>query len=72
MERFTVDRIEGDFAVLEGEGGSMSDVPLSGLPEGVEEGDCLALDGGLWSIDERGRSERRDRIAGKMAKLFKR
>lgn len=71
MERFTVDRIEGDFAVLEGEGGSMSDVPLSELPEGVDEGDCLALDDGSWSINNLGRSERRDRIAGKMVRLFK-
>lgn len=38
-----VDRIEGDFAVVEWAEGDLSDVPLSLLPERIEEGDTLVL-----------------------------
>lgn len=34
-----VDRVEGDWAVVEWEGRSIGDLPLSALPSGVREGD---------------------------------
>lgn len=39
----TVDRIEGDFAVVEWAEGELSDVPLSLLPHRVDEGDLIVL-----------------------------
>lgn len=38
----TVDRIEGETAVVE-IGGRRVDVPLAGLPDGTREGDIFAL-----------------------------
>lgn len=72
MERFTVDRVEGAFAVLECGDGSMRDVALSELPDGAREGSALVLDGGAWSLDPEGERERRERIRAKMDRLFKR
>ena len=39
----TVDRIEGDLAVVEWEDGSWSDLPLPALPPGVAEGAVIEL-----------------------------
>ena len=38
-----IDRIEGDCAILEVYGARLVEVPLSALPDGVREGDALAL-----------------------------
>jgi len=38
----TVDRIEGEYAVLE-IGDEMFDVPIEDLPEGIKEGDRLEI-----------------------------
>jgi hypothetical protein len=39
----TVDRVEGDKAVVEWADGSLSDVPLGALPAGTREGDRLRV-----------------------------
>lgn len=39
--RYTIDRFEGDFALLEGENGGMCQIPRSELPPEVREGDKL-------------------------------
>ena len=39
---YIVDRIEGDYAVCENsETFDMENIPLSDLPEGIEEGNCI-------------------------------
>ena len=40
----TIDRIEGDFAVVEWSESLLSDVPLSVLPKGVAEGDRIVVE----------------------------
>lgn len=47
---YTVDRMEGDWAVLEDEGRKMSDVPLAQLPAGLREGDLLEHNGEGWTL----------------------
>ncbi len=61
-----VDRIEGEFAVVEC-GGTSFDVPLALLPEGVEEGWALR-----WQIerDEGAEAERRAAASGRMSRLM--
>ena len=44
-----IDRIEGEVAVVEIDGGTL-DVPLAGLPAGVAEGCRLVLDGETWAL----------------------
>ena len=48
---FSVDRIEGDLAVLEDENGDFSNVALAQLPQGTREGTVLRHENGVWSID---------------------
>lgn len=68
--RYIVDRIEGDVAVLERDDLVFEDVPLSELPEGTSQHDCLELEGGAWRIDRERTEERKQAIAEKMARLF--
>ena len=42
-ETWTVDRLEGDVAVIERQGGGMVNMPVSLLPAGIGEGDLLAV-----------------------------
>ncbi len=39
----TVDRIEGDWAVVEWVDGSMSDLPLDAVPKELREGDSIVM-----------------------------
>lgn len=71
MERCTVDRIEGAVAVLECGDGSMRDIPVDELPEGIREGMCLVFDDGKWAVDSDEEARRRERIQAKMGRLFR-
>lgn len=72
MDRYTVDRMEAAYAVLEGEDRAMHDVPLADLPAGAREGSCLVWDGLRWAFDPAEEGARRARIRAKMEGLFKR
>ena len=50
--KYTVDRIEGDIAVLENEDERRVKVKMSLLPEGVREGSCLSEENGVFRLDE--------------------
>lgn len=41
---WTIDRIEGEIAVVEIAEGKTVDIPLSALPEGVREGSVLRIE----------------------------
>lgn len=63
--KFTIDRFEGDFAVVELEDREMVDLPLSLLPENAKEGDILNI-----TIDKNASEIRRKRIQDKFDSLF--
>lgn len=65
---YTVDRIEGSWAVLEGEDRRMSDVPLSQLPCGLREGDRLERTEEGWRV----RPELREQKLAKNRALLER
>lgn len=68
-----VDRIEdGVIAVLELDGDTFLDVPLSEMPEGTRQGDVFEGEPGHWVRDDAAKSERLETNAELMAKLFKR
>lgn len=69
LEKFIIDRIEGDFAVLEKETGGTIDVPLS-LIKNAKEGDAVLFDGEKYTINEKETNERKKRIQEKMKMLF--
>ncbi len=69
MERYIIDRFEGDFAVLESENGGTVDVLKSELPD-AREGDVITLENGFYKVDKEETQRRQELIAEKMRKLF--
>lgn len=63
--RFTIDRFEGDFAVVELENREMLDIPKILLPDDSKEGDILLI------VRDTGETEnRKKRIEDKFKKLL--
>ena len=69
MEKYIVDRVEGDFAVLEKESGGTIDVPKKDIPD-AKEGDVLILENGIYKVSLEETQRRKELIAEKMRKLF--
>ena len=69
MERYVIDRFEGDFVVLEKSDGTTIDVEKTEIPT-AKEGDVLILENGVYTIDKEDTQERKKRIEEKMKKLF--
>lgn len=70
MDRFVIDRFEGEFAVCEGEGKRMENVPRGLLPADAKEGDCVVEEDGAWRIDADETSARKARIDALAKSLF--
>lgn len=69
---YTLDRFEGDFAVLEDRNTKkMIDVPSSKLPSNAREGDILNFSNGSYTIDHEETKAVSDRIRQKMNNLKK-
>ncbi|MDD4700540.1 MAG: DUF3006 domain-containing protein [Oscillospiraceae bacterium] len=66
-----VDRIEGEYAVCEGDNGKIQNILLCQLPTCVNEGSVLKLIDGKYVLDENAYLERRQRILDLQKKLFK-
>lgn len=76
--RLVVDRIEGDLAVVEVDGGAVLDLPLWLLPPGVREADVVSVtpaageDGSLslvLRVDPAAAAEAREAAADRLARL---
>ncbi|HOO25516.1 MAG TPA: DUF3006 domain-containing protein [Clostridiales bacterium] len=72
MQRLTVDRFEGDFAVCEKEDRSILSLPISSLPKGTVEGSVLILfKNGCLALDKNEEKIRRKNIEDLYKKIFK-
>ncbi len=69
MERYVIDRFEGDFAVLEREEGGTVDILKSDLPE-TTEGDVIIFENGVYRVDKEETLRRQELTLEKMRKLF--
>lgn len=69
---YTVDRIEGDQAVLEDENRQVSDLPLAELPAGLREGDLLEQTPEGWLLRPELRAQRLARNRALLEKLKRR
>ena len=67
---YHIDRIEGDFAVLE-QAGETADIALSELPDGIREGDMLVHTVDGWVIDREAAEEKRRRLAERRRNMLK-
>ncbi|MGO1469527.1 MAG: DUF3006 domain-containing protein [Tissierella sp.] len=63
--KFTIDRFEGNFALVELENNDIIDISVSILPEGSKEGDVLKI-----IIDKEETEKRKKRIEEKFKKLL--
>ena len=61
-EFYCVDRIEGNYVVIESLNGRMIDIKIKDLPEEIKEGDCLKKIEGKWIIDNEEKQKRLNRI----------
>lgn len=70
MNKLTIDRFEGNYAVCEKEDKSMITIPKSALPPDCKEGECLMIDkNGLYQKDKQSYEIRVKRIRDKMKRL---
>lgn len=70
MKRFTVDRIEGDKAVLECENGDFVTLDRKSLPKNIKDGDVLNFEGGSCFFNAEETERRSKKIRKLMAELF--
>ncbi len=59
---YSIDRFEGDIAVLIDEAGNRLDVPRDDLPSGIEAGDMVRLQDGVFQRDNDAAAARRAQI----------
>lgn len=69
MEKFIIDRFEGEYAVLEKEFGGTVNVLRETLGD-VSESDVIVLENGIYSVDKEETIKRKAMIKEKMRKLF--
>ncbi len=62
-----IDRFEGEYAVIETDGGIIN-VLRSELPENAAEGDVLTYDGS-WAVDGNATEERRSSMRSRLRRL---
>ena len=63
--KFTIDRFEDNYAIVELENGEMEEIPRSLLPEEAKEGDTISI-----NKEEGETEERKKRIENKFNNLF--
>ena len=69
--RYTIDRFEGNYAVLIDEIGKTLDVPREKIDKGCKEGDAVVLgESEVYQKDALETEERKRRIARKMERLW--
>lgn len=68
---YSVDRLEGGYAVLIGDGGEHEDLPLEALGgEAVKDGDILERAEDGWHIRRDLTEKRRERLKKRSAEMF--
>lgn len=67
--RYTIDRFEGEFAVVEIEDGGFLNILKSELPEGAQEGDLV--DDSSGTIDETATERKKEKMKSRLDRLFK-
>lgn len=68
---FSIDRFEGEFAICENkQTGEYINIPISDLPENVNEGSILKLENGKYILDEFQTSKQQEEIKNMVNNLF--
>ena len=67
---YSIDRFEGECAVLEKEDGTFLNVLKKFLPENAKEGDLIQWDGSAWVIQTQQTMDRREALLAYRRKLL--
>lgn len=70
MDNYIIDRIEGKIAICEQENRETIEIPLMELYDGAKEGDCFALNDGIFKYDGTMTKDRRKRNIELQNNLF--
>lgn len=70
MMKYSIDRIEENIAVCEGDDGNVLKLKLDELPENICEGDIIVRTENGYTIDSDETSVRRKKMAEMQKKLF--
>jgi hypothetical protein len=68
--KVTIDRFEGDFAVVEKTDRTIMNVKRSQLPADAKEGDILNIEGDTFTIDAAETTKRKQKIKDLMKELW--
>ncbi len=68
--KVTIDRFEGDLAIVENEDGTSTTFEKAKLPKGAKVGDVLDIDGGEITIDTAETEARKEKVAKLVDELF--
>lgn len=69
-KKYIVDRIEGDYVILEGEQGNLFNVKKSDMIANVKEGDILYKKDNIYFIDDEATKRRKEEIDNLMKGLW--
>ena len=67
---YIIDRIEGEFAVCEDESGKFVELPTTGLPSDLKEGDVLRRVGDSYFFEMAATDARRRAVGEKIQRVF--
>lgn len=68
--KYTLDRFEESYALLEKEDRTVLSVPKSDLPPDAGEGSVLTCENGKWTLLAKETEDTTERIRSKMAQLW--
>ena len=69
-KKYIVDRMEGDYVILEGEKGNLFNVKKSDMIANVKEGDILYKKDNIYFIDDEATKRRKEEIDNLMKGLW--
>lgn len=69
-KKYIVDRIEGDYVILEGEQGNLFNVKKRNMIANVKEGDILYKKDNIYFIDDEATKRRKEEIDNLMKGLW--
>ncbi len=70
MEKYILDRVEGNYAILENENGSMIEISIDNIDGNFREGDILIKEGDKFTVSELLTKERKDKINNMMNDMW--
>lgn len=68
--RYIVDRLEGGIAVCEDENKAFVDIPAEKLPDGVQSGDIIVENDGIFAVDRSATDKRREEMSALQNSLW--